>query len=83
MDLKDLFAVRPEEYMWLHWAQAAPGVSYYMTMALNKYLRDQVCACKHQQCWRGVTQTSKYLTAPSDLRSVYTNSHINSVLCDK
>lgn len=40
MDLKDLFAVRPEEYMWLHWAQAAPGASYYMTTALNKYLRD-------------------------------------------
>lgn len=40
LDLKDLFAVRPEEYMWLHWAQAAPRASYYMTVAINKRFRD-------------------------------------------
>lgn len=82
MDLKDFSAARPEEYMWLLWAQAAPRVSYYMTVALNRSLRDQGCPHKHQQCW-GVTQMSKYLTGPLDLRSVYTDSHINSVLCDK
>lgn len=86
LNLKDLFAVRSEAYIWLHVDPASQWAKFLYDggiMPLNKHLKDQVRASKHQRCRRGVTQMSKYLAGPLDLRSGCTNSQINSVLCNK